>query len=694
MKNITCDLNSKKISSLNSKNNSEDNKNSILIKKLSNYLNLEKTNLNSINKSTHPSLIFQKKIYIKKSNRNNEERKLIGTKTPIFWKNKLLINNPENNDEENVYLNTDENKKNLSIENKSSSTNFNRTFNFKNAGFKIDLKKNKILKTGIQNNQEKNKIFNESAKNENNNNNKRKNTNSIKEKRIVNNINNNKRISVNNFTNKYNISLENSLKNSINATSKTHNNIIKNNNNNNNKINNNNIHKKSICHTSSNSTNFTTSFSKKFFKNTNNKNLTNTLNQNSKNNQSNNIFNYFSNNHNHMNNFNPHINININNNNNNNNDDDIFDYTDDKPIVLSKEEKAIYGNREPKNYKKIKLLGKGGCGIVWLVLDKFGNEFAAKQISKKCKIKEKIFHKDNNNLKEISHSSQIAKKEIEMIHFLDKINVENEIITSVQETQEDQNDIWIISEKGGKNLFDLCLKIKGEFISSERIYSIKKGRFLQKLISDINQLKFLIRSLLKFIMILNKYNIVHSDIKPENILIEYNEDYSIKKLKIIDFGSAFFLDNPTNFSSNTPEYMSPEITELLDKTNNSEKIFSFLKSLIDWNYCIDIWSLGVSILEIILACPLWMSYKAKVVIRNKPIFKMGLFGVKLRDGNKIYHIQKDLSKNMNKIMSECLIDDENERANLEDLLSKMLEFNYKNRISPEEALKHSFLIEQ
>jgi serine/threonine protein kinase len=67
--------------------------------------------------------------------------------------------------------------------------------------------------------------------------------------------------------------------------------------------------------------------------------------------------------------------------------------------------------------------------------------------------------------------------------------------------------------------------------------------------------------------------------------------------------------------------------------------------------------------------------------------------VKLRDGNKIYHIQKDLSKNMNKIMSECLIDDENERKNLEDLLAKMLEFNYKNRIKPEDALKHIFLEE-
>ena len=661
--NIIVDLN-KKISS-NNNNNNKENKN-ILIKKLSNYLNLEKTNLNSINKSKNSSLIFQKKIYIKKNNRN-EEKKLIGTKTPIFWKNNLFINKEEENNQENVYLNTDENKKNLSIDNKNNNNNnnFNRTFNFKSAGFKIDLKKNKIIKTGIQNN-----LY----ENNNNNNfysNRRKNIKSFKEKRIVNNnINNKKQISINNFSNNFNISLENSQKNSINASSKTHNNTIKNKNINNN----NNNHKKNICHTSSNSTNFSTNFSKKFFKNnTNNK----TLNTNTNKNNNNNIFNYFSNN-------------NLNNNNNNNNDD-IFDYTDDKPIILTKEEKIIYGNREPKNYKKIKLLGKGGCGIVWLVLDKFGNEFAAKQISKKCKIKEKIFHKENNNSKEISHSSQTAKKEIEMIHFLDKINEKNEIITSIQETQEDQNDIWIISEKGGKNLFDLCLKIKGEFISSERIYSIKKGRFLQKLISDIKQLKFLIKSLLKFIIILNKYNIVHSDIKPENILIEFNEDYSIKSLKIIDFGSAFFLDNPTNFSSNTPEYMSPEITELLDKTNNPEKIFNFLKSLIDYNYCIDIWSLGVSILEIILACPLWMSYKAKVVIRNKPIFKMGLFGVKLRDGNKIYHIQKDLSKNMNKIMSECLIDDENERKNLEDLLAKMLEFNYKNRIKPEDALKHTFL---
>ena len=35
-----------------------------------------------------------------------------------------------------------------------------------------------------------------------------------------------------------------------------------------------------------------------------------------------------------------------------------FEYEDDKKIDLSSEEKALYGNREPKGYSKIKLIGK------------------------------------------------------------------------------------------------------------------------------------------------------------------------------------------------------------------------------------------------------------------------------------------------------------------------------------------------
>lgn len=203
---------------------------------------------------------------------------------------------------------------------------------------------------------------------------------------------------------------------------------------------------------------------------------------------------------------------------------------------------------------------------------------------------------------------------------------------------EDSNDLWLVFENGGKSLSSLIFKIKGEFLGNERIYSIKKGKFLRYLFEDINNLKEFIRKMLHFIHFLNENGIVHCDIKPENILIDFetknnlcDDDFNlknsdstkqshIKSLKIIDFGSAFFINNPENFASNTPEYMSPEITELIEKNVSSKEMTNFLKNLKQWPWCVDIWSLGVTILEMLLSCPLWMSYKAKIVIHGKVFF--------------------------------------------------------------------------
>ena len=125
-------------------------------------------------------------------------------------------------------------------------------------------------------------------------------------------------------------------------------------------------------------------------------------------------------------------------------------------------------------------------------------------------------------------------------------------------------------------------------------------------------------------------------------------------------------------------------------TNNKE----FIKELNNGKYVnsIDIWSFGISLLELCLCCPIWMSYKTKNVINGKIIYSVGYFGCKGRDENKIYQKQIGLSKNLNKILKNSLVYmmDEKNKNNFIDLLRKMLYFDYTKRITTEAALNHPF----
>ena len=377
--------------------------------------------------------------------------------------------------------------------------------------------------------------------------------------------------------------------------------------------------------------------------------------------------------------------------NNNSNQDDIFIYDENKPITLTQEEISIYGDRTMKGYKKIKILGKGGYGVVWLCkkINFDGNnnmDYAVKQTSKKnspAHIKEDVL--------------QIAKNEIDILMKLNEYKNEDkddenkkcDLIPKIYETYEDNNDVWFSFEKGGISLSSLTFNIKGIFEKGERLYHIQKGEFLVLLFKNINQFKLLIRKIIEGIDYINKKGIIHSDIKPENILIEYirnNDILEISSIKIVDYGSSFYSSNPSPLISNTPEYLCPEIM-----TNNKE----FIKELNHGNYvnAIDIWSIGIFILELCLCCPIWMSFKTKIVINGKINNNMGYFGCKGRDVNKIYQKQIELSQNLNKILKNSMIymfDNENKSCFI-DLLSKMLIFDYTKRITTEEALKHPFL---
>ena len=369
----------------------------------------------------------------------------------------------------------------------------------------------------------------------------------------------------------------------------------------------------------------------------------------------------------------------------NNKSSEYFNEKNDiKEISLTKEEKSIYGNRNMKNYIKIKLLGKGGCGIVWLCYKNISNEnkeYAVKQISKK-----------NNNNQSLLN---IARNEINILKYLnEKNNTHCDIIPKIFDHYEDNNDIWFSYEKGGNSLSTLSFKIKGEFEKGERIYNIQKGVFIKYLFSNIMQFKFFIKKILYGIDFINSQGIIHADIKPENILIEYsniNNIFEIKKIKIIDYGSSFNYITALNINSNTPEYLCPEITNL----NLNKNFLQNLKENKNYINCIDIWSLGVTILELCLSCPIWMSYKSKILLNEKYYYTFGYFGCKGREGNKIYQKQIDLSKNLKKILNNSLVYmfDKSNKDMFIDLLGKMLEFNYKKRINIKQALNHPFFNE-
>jgi len=74
---------------------------------------------------------------------------------------------------------------------------------------------------------------------------------------------------------------------------------------------------------------------------------------------------------------------------------------------------------------------------------------------------------------------------------------------------------------------------------------------------NLNELKNLIVEVSKALYLINSHNIVHSDLKTENILIKVSKKEEgsgpfIKSLKLIDFGSSFLFTNLKQFSMATP----------------------------------------------------------------------------------------------------------------------------------------------
>jgi dual specificity tyrosine-phosphorylation-regulated kinase 2/3/4 len=204
------------------------------------------------------------------------------------------------------------------------------------------------------------------------------------------------------------------------------------------------------------------------------------------------------------------------------------------------------------------------------------------------------------------------------------------------------------------------------------------------------------RSITEALILLSDYKIVHSDLKPDNILMELNKSADdFDKLKLIDFGSAYSFEEAGSISMATPEYMPPEVLELIlnsNKYTGPHKSQIEALSEVSQPWSVDVWSLASIVLEILIGIPHWISYKCKITgKKGKEILKTGLFAVKGRTYDKIIAKQKNLIENLEAKLEECLDVQDPNNQKLCDLLIKMFEWNPKKRISPEEIVKHPFL---
>ena len=182
------------------------------------------------------------------------------------------------------------------------------------------------------------------------------------------------------------------------------------------------------------------------------------------------------------------------------------------------------------------------------------------------------------------------------------------------------------------------LLIMENVLGGDLLTFIKKRNKLQE-----KTAKFIFKQLLQSIKYIHSKNIVHRDIKLDNILIDLNNN-----IKLCDFGVGKCITNNNEILSEqcgTPAYIAPEVV--------SGDGYS--------GFPVDIWSSGIVLYSLL----------------------MGSIPFKAQNLNELQGL----------IMSENYKQIEGISKNASDLLSKLLEINPNKRINVDEALNHPWFSE-
>lgn len=171
----------------------------------------------------------------------------------------------------------------------------------------------------------------------------------------------------------------------------------------------------------------------------------------------------------------------------------------------------------------------------------------------------RVYRIENNIVKAINiHDPDIARKvdnEIRILKYL-KPHCQDFILCIKRAVRNDTTgEYYIITEYGGKDMFDV---VNQEVLNENKMDSI-------------------IRNICVGLKKIHDLNVVHRDIKLENILINYETN----KIKYIDFGESCFVGECSNIPVGTVNYIAPELV------SNYQQDYDPRKN--------DIYSLGVVI---------------------------------------------------------------------------------------------------
>ena len=297
-----------------------------------------------------------------------------------------------------------------------------------------------------------------------------------------------------------------------------------------------------------------------------------------------------------------------------------------------------YPNTSLQFYKYGRLIGQGAFGKVNLGLNILTGRIVAV----------KSFDKNNSeltgdNMKKILYETDLMKK----------LNHPN--ITKILEMFEDEKYFMIIMEYiNGGNLFS--------FVKKRRKLSEKTA-------------KFLFRQIILGIKYIHEQNIVHRDIKLENLLIDLNNN-----IKICDFGIGRKIKSKNQLlhdQCGTLMYMAPEI--LLSSKEKGYEPFP-----------VDIWSSGIS-LYIMLSGTLPFNYKNKKNSDTDEEEEIEEEEESISEKSKSKKNEEDNFKLQYSIVYKEPKKIENISDEARDLLKGLLNKDPKKRLTCDEILNHPWL---